>query len=710
MGNCKRKQPGALKHKSKSKRANRPLPEGDIFVPRDVVARRPLPVVKSKHRSYFELVQNADKKKKLEFQNTLNPNPPQGFEFVPVGNPELTSACKELSRDRGLKIYIVAVRHDITNRFLPHETYSHEKSHEEAHAHSLATQMNRVGYHFHANVVREAKASIHHVTEQLFTVPGIPEPIPECQSLYYTQADAVLRDLFPRVPNTDRQSIILHSFTEGALYNGGTPVGRNPTLTLSRRVQLAVLAHIRHAHTLYDDLLRRMPWHDARKAVQPVCLDTLVKWRGDEESGRDQLDEILREVVVISDSEDEDAMEDSTDDTSVISSTPTPSDGRNVHRRLPVPDRGTANVTGGGRNDRRGFERYRRAWDDAVRRNGETRHDAAGSFHDGDGAALPGAPETRMAHDASGNAPAPNGYVPPGLQVYRAGPRMIATNDDYQEVNAYARDGLRLPLLPSASSNPDMLVHPAAGVEQPSYRPRAYPSLGTGPDRPLVYENRSMQYYFGSSPSPARPPRESWRTDGHVHRGELRPMSPVQMSGCHRDRYGMPSNPAQVQSTQPAAERIVMNSARPGSRSNTVVMEDRGGFYERIADHPEDAGLQPRSDGVPRSSVAMHAPERTRSGPHGEPASYRSPSPLIIPRVEAAGGTVAPSWRVDRRPGFVSHMKEDHRPQEELRFQQVRSGDAHYRHHQQPRQDVDDDCIFIRQRPTLAANHIDLTL
>jgi hypothetical protein len=37
-----------------------------------------------------------------------------------------------------------------------------------------------------------------------------------------------------------------------------------------------------------------------------VCLDILVKWRGDEETGRDQLDEILCEVVVISDSETED--------------------------------------------------------------------------------------------------------------------------------------------------------------------------------------------------------------------------------------------------------------------------------------------------------------------------------------------------------------------------------------------------------------------
>lgn len=55
---------------------------------------------------------------------------------------------------------------------------------------------------------------------------------------------------------------------------------------------------------------------NARKLVEPVCLDILVKWRGDEETGRDQMDEILREVVIITDSEDEggDSSDDETTD------------------------------------------------------------------------------------------------------------------------------------------------------------------------------------------------------------------------------------------------------------------------------------------------------------------------------------------------------------------------------------------------------------
>lgn len=83
-------------------------------------------------------------------------------------------------------------------------------------------------------------------------------------------------------------------------------VGLQPDLTLARRVQLAVAAHVRHIHTRYDLLLRETNWDTARKTVESLCLDILVKWRGDEETGRDQLDEMLREIVIIDDSDDED--------------------------------------------------------------------------------------------------------------------------------------------------------------------------------------------------------------------------------------------------------------------------------------------------------------------------------------------------------------------------------------------------------------------
>lgn len=92
------------------------------------------------------------------------------------------------------------------------------------------------------------------------------------------------------------------------------PVGLAPHLPLTTRVQLAVLAHIRHNHTTYDELLKKTDRDDARRIIESTCLDILVKWRGDEENGRDQMKEFVREVIIISDSESDDDEDDDLDE------------------------------------------------------------------------------------------------------------------------------------------------------------------------------------------------------------------------------------------------------------------------------------------------------------------------------------------------------------------------------------------------------------
>ncbi|KAL0470621.1 hypothetical protein QR685DRAFT_259042 [Neurospora intermedia] len=268
-----------------------PLPPG-------LVAKPDRPQCSSKHKSWFEFIENKDKKKKLEIEFTENREPPPGFEFVPIGNPTLTTACKELSREQGAMIFIV--------------TSSNGQFSKE-----LSRHLNRVGIHVRESIVEQARQQLGQDSDLPTpdTGAGQPEPIPEKQEDINKQADAAIRDLFPRIPNTDRQMIIEHSFNKARLQDKkDPPVGLAAHVTLSRRVQLAVLAHIRHNHTRYDKLLRETSYVNARKAVEGLCLDYLVKWRGDEETGRDQLDEILAEVVVISDSESEDEDEDEDDD------------------------------------------------------------------------------------------------------------------------------------------------------------------------------------------------------------------------------------------------------------------------------------------------------------------------------------------------------------------------------------------------------------
>lgn len=140
---------------------------------------------------------------------------------------------------------------------------------------------------------------------------------------------------------------------------------------------------------------------NARKAVEPVCLDILLKWRGDEETGRDQMDEILREVVVITDSEgeeetsdDEEEDESSDEDGEVTSSSSIEGSVESVPRNVPhtrqLPRQAAHEPSqhkllvadprpqliqpngrdhgGRDRNQQKGFKRYQAAFDDAKKR------------------------------------------------------------------------------------------------------------------------------------------------------------------------------------------------------------------------------------------------------------------------------------------------------------------------------------------------------
>lgn len=247
------------------------------------------PQIKSRYKTVYEILENKDKKKPLESSVTKDQNPPPGYTFVPVGDPIMTTKCKELSRDRDAMIFIVSTSQEGVSEISEH--------------------MHRLGYHFRETIVEDARALLGE-TVIVPIVPGQVEPIPESQEEINKQADAAIRDLFPRIPNTDRAMILEHAFKKGGLFHGEKTVGLQPDIPLSRRVQLAVLAHIRHTHTRYDQLLRETSWQNARKVVEPICLRIIVEWRGDDENGRDLEDDIVREVVMLTDSEDEEEEED----------------------------------------------------------------------------------------------------------------------------------------------------------------------------------------------------------------------------------------------------------------------------------------------------------------------------------------------------------------------------------------------------------------
>jgi len=77
----------------------------------------------------------------------------------------------------------------------------------------ISEHIHRSGYHFREVIVDEAREI---VGETVVSKPANPygfiEPIPDSQEEINKQADAAIRDLFPRIPNTDRQMIIEHAF------------------------------------------------------------------------------------------------------------------------------------------------------------------------------------------------------------------------------------------------------------------------------------------------------------------------------------------------------------------------------------------------------------------------------------------------------------------------------------------------------------------
>ena len=140
---------------------------------------------------------------------------------MPVGNPELTKTCKELSREQDAMIFIVTVgslspspsSQTVTRVPDPDSIVMQEEYRSTKYSAEIKGQTSRIGHHFRQAIADKARDSIG-LTKDLVTAPnpGVPEPIPERQADINKQADAAIRDLFPRIPNTDRQAIVEHAF------------------------------------------------------------------------------------------------------------------------------------------------------------------------------------------------------------------------------------------------------------------------------------------------------------------------------------------------------------------------------------------------------------------------------------------------------------------------------------------------------------------
>ncbi|KAK1816661.1 hypothetical protein LTR12_008914 [Friedmanniomyces endolithicus] len=274
---------------------------------RDIIKHRDKPYKTEQHRILA-------KKRKLNLRTTYTQNMPSGYTFLPVGTPDLAERCKEISRKKDVPVNVVNAKPVSKNAEDPLHVSHH---------------IARIGYHFRADIVDEAREQLGYV---LYRGKFVKETDLQIQRQQAAQDSAVARaferqgvsadhirqksqretpdkvraaikELFPKIPDFDLDEIVRRAWEEGA-----SRVGTNSQLGLPRRVQLATIARIRHTYTDYDQLLRAFEWKEARVMVEPGCLQKLIEWRGEnEDQDDDELEEIVRETIVIDD--DDDALE-----------------------------------------------------------------------------------------------------------------------------------------------------------------------------------------------------------------------------------------------------------------------------------------------------------------------------------------------------------------------------------------------------------------
>ncbi|GAM82082.1 hypothetical protein ANO11243_000610 [Dothideomycetidae sp. 11243] len=249
------------------------------------------------------LFQEAGQQNKQKNMGTIVAQPPEGYTFLTMGYPDLSAKCKDLSAQKGVSVKVVSAYNN-----------SQEDNYRISH------HLHRIGYHIRTDIFDEACDNLgYRFVDGKLTKAVTPNPIlgferplaryeADLAQLGATSATDdesqrvrnAIKELFPNIPETSLNTILKTAWQKGA-----TTIGHVAGLPLSRRVQLATVAHIRHTFTDYDELLRNHPWGEARRLVERTCLQKLVEWRGEDDTDNAAMASMLRETYSES-SDDED--------------------------------------------------------------------------------------------------------------------------------------------------------------------------------------------------------------------------------------------------------------------------------------------------------------------------------------------------------------------------------------------------------------------
>ena len=166
---------------------------------------------------------------------------PAGYKFVPKGDVYITKNCRKKTHEAGKTLYVV-----VNKNKKPIGLRCPESIYKQVEADHQATAGSR------ALAVQKRDAAIEGAFEE-----------------------AIVR-LFPKIPKTTIPKVI-----ETALKKRSRQVGRTGTLEIEDKVELAVRAHIRHCHTPYEKLLKEGDSREtARQKVWGELNEVATRWGG----------------------------------------------------------------------------------------------------------------------------------------------------------------------------------------------------------------------------------------------------------------------------------------------------------------------------------------------------------------------------------------------------------------------------------------------
>jgi hypothetical protein len=162
---------------------------------------------------------------------------PAGYAFLPKGIAYKTRHCRKLTHESGKPLYIV-----------------------------VSNKKTTLGLRAPKSIIAQVHAKANETLASRRAATG------KRDAADIAKAAASLTAQFRKMPKEEKDLVLTHGFKK---HSGR--VGRTASISLEKKVLLAVVAHVRHKHTEYDTLLRAGTDRDAARKLTRKKIEATIK-------------------------------------------------------------------------------------------------------------------------------------------------------------------------------------------------------------------------------------------------------------------------------------------------------------------------------------------------------------------------------------------------------------------------------------------------